>query len=99
MREFTKIAASFIFIALMAFKVSAVHIYSHHDTDADEIENCTSCELAVQQQLTSFTHTVTISLPTAVLEAIETTVNTSTVVVVQEYAGYGFFSRPPPTSI
>ncbi len=99
MREFSKIAMSFIFIALMAFKVSAVHIYSHHDTEGDEIENCTSCELAIQQQLTSFTPTLTVTLPTAILETFDTTINTSTTDVIQEYLGYGFFSRPPPQHI
>lgn len=41
---------AFAFIALMLFKVSSFHVYSHQDNSADQIENCKICDAAIENQ-------------------------------------------------
>lgn len=45
---------AFVFIALMLFKVSSFHVYSHQDTSADEIENCEICDVVIEHQNEAF---------------------------------------------
>lgn len=40
----------FAFLVLMTVKVSALHIYSHQDVESDKIEECSFCELAIENQ-------------------------------------------------
>ena len=39
----------------MLVKVTSFHVYSHQDNKVDTIENCSICELAVQNQNAEYT--------------------------------------------
>lgn len=45
-----QILGLFAFMALMFLKVSALHVYTHHEFEGHEIADCTSCELALENQ-------------------------------------------------
>lgn len=43
----------------MLIKVTSFHVYSHQDNKVDTIENCSICELAVQNQNAEYTFVAT----------------------------------------
>lgn len=45
---------TFAFLALMLFKVSSFHVYTHQETASDQIENCKICDSAIENQDTEF---------------------------------------------
>jgi hypothetical protein len=89
--------SAFLLFALMLFKVSSFHVYSHQDSSSDDIENCKICELAVENENAEFVFTASQTMRTPV---ITTDINTqSTVydwVVSSSFLRYNFFGRPPP---
>jgi hypothetical protein len=50
MKRKMQVLGFFAFMALMFVKVSALHVYAHHDYEGHEVEDCTSCELAMENQ-------------------------------------------------
>ncbi len=50
MKQRTQIFGLLLLTALMLVKVSAFHIYSHQDFDTDAIEDCSYCDLAIENQ-------------------------------------------------
>ncbi|MDT0607453.1 hypothetical protein [Croceitalea rosinachiae] len=97
MKDFFKIISLLSFVILMFIKVSSFHVYSHvgHDDDTS-IENCSSCELAIEHQQTAFIAPATISLEKKLIgedfSAVETYYQSFTL----QIASSDFFSRPPP---
>ncbi|MFT5738245.1 MAG: hypothetical protein ACI9SG_002597 [Maribacter sp.] len=90
-----------LLFALMLFKVSSFHVYTHQDSaTSDDIENCAICELWIENQHSELIFT---PLPTST----KTVLNLETkeqvrfypVVLVSSYLRFSFFGRPPPNSI
>lgn len=50
MKQKKQLFGLFVLTTLMLVKVSAFHIYSHENFGADEIEDCTYCDLAIESQ-------------------------------------------------
>lgn len=94
-----KFLYSFILLALLAFKVSAMHVYLHQEEDI-QIEDCELCEHAVQNQNAAFSVTFPPSIPlnaTAPInvlkvERFETPALSNALIALP-------FTRPPPTAI
>lgn len=96
-RSFSTFIA-FLLFTLMFFKVSSFHVYTHQDSDANDIENCTLCELAIENQNTDFL----LDSPVTVVQ------NHSDIIILKQPATYNlvvsstflrfnFFGRPPPS--
>lgn len=98
MRESFKIVMLLSFVALILIKVSGFHAYSHLHEDSDiAIENCSSCELAVEQQQDDF-------IAPEILELDVVNTSYSLKVANVGYVSFTltsepsyFFSRPPPS--
>jgi hypothetical protein len=95
-REFSTFIA-FLLFALMLFKVSSFHAYSHHDTPLDDIENCKVCELAVENSNTEylFTNSQTLITPFTPPSTYHQPA-TYEMVVSSSFLCFNFFGRPPP---
>lgn len=81
----------------MLFKVSSFHVYTHHDSDADDIENCKICELATENKNNKFvlvTPTV-VTLPIFITRTYEPTVFYD-LVLSSSFLHTTLFGRPPP---
>lgn len=95
-RKFSNFIA-FTLFALMLFKVSSFHVYSHQDDTSDEIENCDVCELALENTDSeySFTEAQIVNTP-------RTAINTNDqfslydLAVSSSFLRFNFFGRPPP---
>lgn len=100
MKDIFKIVSLFSFVALMFIKVSGFHVYSHSDSDSDSaIENCISCELAIEQQQNAFTTPVLIDFQEVIIIEAITSVTFKEQSIVLKDIPSDFFSRPPPTTI
>jgi hypothetical protein len=53
---------SFVLLALIAFKVSATHVYAHQE-DSVQVEDCELCEHAIQNQNAEFSAIVQLEVP------------------------------------
>lgn len=51
MGNFRKILAVVLLGVFVSAKVSSLHAFAHEDVDADQIENCSWCHLALTNQL------------------------------------------------
>lgn len=97
MRAYTKITALVIFVALMFIKVSSFHVYSHLDEETDLIENCSSCELAIENQQSPQLDTADCSYTITIGQiAVELVVLQPETIISQSQSRL-LFSRPPPT--
>ena len=93
---FTNCIAILLF-TLILFKVSSFHVYTHQDNTSDDIENCSVCELAIENE-----NTVYLIISPQILS--NTLVETTREVLANEYQVavtstpfcYGLFGRPPP---
>ncbi len=90
-----------LLFALMLFKVSAFHAYTHQDTTtSDDIENCAICELGIENQNSELilapSHTNTVAL--LKFETKEQ-VLLYPIVLASSYLRFSFFGRPPPSLI
>ena len=101
MKKFVQLLYAFIFLMLLSIKVSAVHVYSHCDSEEDPVEHCASCDWAMesQQSLTTLEHS------TFIFEGPNQVVTNSNPVC---YSGLelpktplecNLFSRPPPSAV
>jgi hypothetical protein len=92
---------AFLLFALMLFKVSSFHVYTHQDSaTSDDIENCAICELGIENQNSELilapSHTSTVAL--LKFETKEQ-LRFYPVVLSSSYLRFSFFGRPPPNSI
>ena len=100
MERKTKYLIPILFFALMLFKVSSFHVYTHHDSSSDQIENCAICDVAIENQDVEFQLNSVVSVPNyQIFESIQTKI------VVQNQVDTSFdlhftrFGRPPPVTI
>lgn len=96
-RSFSTFIA-FLLFTLMFFKVSSFHVYAHHDSDSNDIENCTLCELAIENQNTDFSldSSVTVLQNHSDIIILKQPA-TYNLVVTSTFLRFNFFGRPPPT--
>ena len=100
MKDVFKIVSLLSFVALMFIKVSGFHVYSHSDSDSDSaIENCVSCELAIEQQQNAFTTPVLIDFQEVIIIEAITSVTSKEQSFILRKIPSDFFSRPPPSTI
>lgn len=99
MPGFKKFFGFLLFVSLMLVKVSALHVYTHDDTDVDSIENCTTCDIALENQnseLQLATGIVEVSIQEIIPKAFKINADQQ----LKSIRFYSlFFSRPPPSSI
>ncbi len=100
MGGFKNVLGLFFFGTLMLIKVSAFHIYTHDDTDADNIENCIVCD-AVLENLTSDIQFAGDNIDVVPAHEIADSVPQAFFDQPAETAVFYFrlFSRPPPVSL
>lgn len=100
MKDFSKIVTLLSFVTLIFIKVSGFHVYSHADNDLDDtIENCHTCELAIEQQQNTFTTPIIFEFE-EVLPLADITFNAiEDRFFIKEGTPFDFFSRPPPATI
>ncbi|SNY99819.1 hypothetical protein [Flagellimonas pacifica] len=99
MPEFKKFFGFFLFAALMLVKISALHVYTHDDTDVDAVENCTICDIALENQNSDFqldNDTLKISAQEISQEAIGISADQQLKPIRFNFL---LFSRPPPFSV
>ena len=97
MRDFIKIFSLFAFTALMFVKISALHVYSHIGDDCDdEIENCASCEIAMEHQQSVLSVPEVPELNNVILTEYNTNIAFEITASVLKAIPSDFYSRPPP---
>jgi len=99
MPEYKKVIGFVLFVSLMFIKVSAFHVYVHGDAKTDSIENCTICNLAVENQGLEMQFTVgvpTVGPPQILVSPLKIGVNQQFKTV---RFNFSLFSRPPPHSL
>ena len=80
----------------MLLKVSAFHVYTHHDADCEGIDNCEICDLVLENQ------TSDLDIPSPSLAEIQDVVLINNRVLLKPESfstdsGINLlFSRPPP---
>lgn len=89
--------AAFTLFALMFFKVSAMHVYSHQDASYDEIENCSVCDSAIENLEAEFLfqETSTIQIQSEILFSSDISELTSHETPTNKLH-FRLFGRPPP---
>ena len=81
----------------MLIKVTSFHVYSHQDNKVDTIENCSICELAVQNQNAEYTLVATfLFIIASVIIITEKKLIPFSTKVTSTYFRYSTFGRPPP---
>jgi len=89
-----------LLFTLMLFKVSSFHAYTHQDNLSGDIENCTTCDLAIKNGTTEFIFPQTTD---TVFHFIcnETSQQDKgyNAITPASYYYYNFFGRPPPSLI
>jgi archaellum component FlaF (FlaF/FlaG flagellin family) len=86
----------FLFTALLFIKVSALHSYSHNDVD--DIQDCETCVLALENQQENFHLNISNEFPTSSQQEFDTYVNTYNSVALETITSGFLFGRPPPTA-
>jgi len=82
----------------MLIKVTSFHVYSHDDNSIDNIENCSICDMAIQNQNSEFTFVAVLFF--ILLPLITFSGKSITPLVLEApsfYFRYATFGRPPPT--
>lgn len=77
--------------------MTSFHVYTHQDNTVDTIENCSICDLAVQNQNSEFTFVAILML--VLLSVIIFTGKKLSPLVFEVpsfYFQYAIFGRPPP---
>ncbi|WP_420601312.1 hypothetical protein [Flagellimonas sp.] len=99
MPGFKKFFGFFLFAALMLIKVSALHVYTHDDTDVDSIENCTTCDIALENQSSDVQLQANIvEVPVQEIAKGTLTIGTEQQLKPMRF-NFFLFSRPPPSSV
>ncbi len=98
MERKTKYIIPILFFALMLFKVSSFHVYTHHDTTTDQVENCKICDVAIENQDVEFQLTSLVSIPNQQnFELVEIKITTLNQVDTSLDLHFRLFGRPPPS--
>ena len=98
-RSFSTFIA-FLLFTLMFFKVSSFHAYTHLDSDSNEVENCSICDLAIENHDTDFLLVASVDTPTPYLNTINDKQPTIyNVVVSSSFLHFNLFGRPPPNVV
>lgn len=81
----------------MLIKVSSFHVYTHQDNSVDTIENCSICDMAIQNQNSDFTFVAILAviLLTAIIFTGKKLLPLS-LEAPSFYFRYAIFGRPPP---
>ncbi|NER19032.1 hypothetical protein [Spongiivirga citrea] len=93
-----KILFSAALFALMLVKVSAFHVYAHDDASKASIENCNTCDLAIENQQAQFAE---IDLfDDVIITNFDFTTKEdhfiAVVLIAENEPSYYFQNRPPP---
>lgn len=91
---------TFAFLALMLFKVSSFHVYTHQDTSLDQIENCKICDSAIENQDAEFLSSALECFDVSqnlVFEEKNLSKAQQSFTTVKLH--FRFFGRPPPSAV
>ncbi|MFS4468407.1 hypothetical protein [Maribacter sp. 2210JD10-5] len=85
-------------LTLMFFKVSSFHVYAHEDNASDTVENCSICEVAIENQNSDFLHAAAQSIP----RPLPLIISNESQITVDSFVSssllrFRFFGRPPPS--
>jgi len=100
MKELTIKITPLLLLALLVFKVAAIHSYTHDDT-SDTIESCDTCMLTFTSEETKYIFTPSIS----VLNAAPSFANYPLLIkgylssLISTTTPIHLFSRPPPANV
>ena len=81
---------------LLLLKVSALHTYSHND--ADDIQDCTTCVLSLDNQQDTLSVNSTTNFSFTVFQVFDEYNNAYVSTLQKNTPFYFLFSRPPPTA-
>ena len=91
-------AIAFLLFALLLVKVSAFHVYTHHDSPTDELDNCKICHLVVETQSSEQHVEPAFSFDIPRLEIVgHDSITQNTTVLTSFLSHYRLFGRPPPS--
>ncbi len=100
MKEISKIISLVLFVALIFVKVSSFHVYAHiGDDNHTAIENCSSCELAIEQQQDHFIVPLLLNHDNPNIAVNEANLIAIYDTIILQTVSYDFYSRPPPSTI
>lgn len=89
-----------LLFTLILFKVSSFHVYAHQDSASDEIENCSVCDLAIENQNTDYLLFTPQTLSITLIETnIEVLVKEYDAAVTSALFCHDLFGRPPPFTV
>jgi len=89
-----------VLFLLMLCKVSAFHVYTHQDEAANEIENCSVCDVALENQYSELHFPATYD--SLQIIAFDTSSENNFTKKVLIYNGLRFselYCRPPPSVV
>lgn len=93
-----KAFCSLILLTLMFFKVSSLHVYTHHDNQA-QTEDCSLCETAINNQNADFALPAVADFPSEITITMHKGQSeTFDSLHVSNAKSWHYFSRPPPTA-
>ncbi|WP_273566692.1 hypothetical protein [Maribacter halichondriae] len=91
-------AIAFLLFALLLVKVSAFHVYTHHDSPTDELDNCKICHLVLETQSSEQQVEPVLSFDIAKIAVIgENPIIRENTVFTSFLLHYRLFGRPPPS--
>ncbi|WP_222984094.1 hypothetical protein [Flagellimonas meishanensis] len=88
-----------LFVTLMMFKVTALHVYSHQDDNGDTVENCQICHVLVENQTVEVPFVAMVTLPIVPITTVTVEVAQEQTVWESQQYGLSYISRPPPFSL
>ncbi|MFS4446859.1 hypothetical protein [Maribacter sp. 2307UL18-2] len=98
MKEILSPFGIFILVGLLLTKISAFHVYEHHDTLEDSNTNCELCVLTLEgQQLDGIIPASTTIEKSLIIIPSEPTVRPFDQEAIVSFYKGSLFSRPPPT--
>lgn len=81
----------------MLIKVTSFHVYSHDDNSIDTIENCSICDMAIQNQNSEFTFVaVLLFILLPLISFSGKRISPLVLEAASFYLRYATFGRPPP---
>lgn len=84
-------------ILIVLLKVSSFHVFAHQDSSIDTIENCTICDLAIENQNVEFTATVqSAKAPRAFVIVSKVVSKAPPSESSPNHLHFKLFGRPPP---
>ena len=96
MNKRTTILSLAFFAILMLVKISSFHAYTHDDCNENSIEDCSLCELAVENQPEFYFTTENYTLEPALLPKFKQEQSCYKSISLFEPLHHVTFGRPPP---